>query len=315
MLDLVSVLNEYKGKEIILLGHDNPDCDSIISAVLMSKLLNFKEIPNKIVIPYTLEGEEIIQECTRKSLSYFNNNEDFKNLDKYKGKLKKDDVIFLLDHNKTNHSGNIIGCLDHHPTTDDFYYDFYVNKPSSSTGKLVFDLMVEYNYPITKEIVELVCFSVFVDTCSLKSTKCTDEDKLWIKESIEKLNLDYDKLYEEGLCLTDLSKSIYTISQNGLKKYNYDNINVWSSYIQINNNCDENIINTLIGFINYCLYFEDVELWVFLIVDFARNKTREYRITGDKVEEIIHTGIVSRGTTIMPNIEKNIKGIISYKYI
>lgn len=304
MKNLLEVLKKYSNREIILLGHNNPDCDSIISAFLMSKLLDFKGISNKIIIPTEIDEE------TKNLLSFFKDNKCLNNLNNYKGVINEDDIVLLLDHNKTNYQCNVLGCIDHHPTIDTFEYDFYVNKSSSSTAKLVFHLMEEYNYPINKEIAEMVCFSVFIDTCSLKSTKCPEEDKVWVKDYTEKWDIDYDKLYEKGLILTDLSQNIHNIIKNGYKEYVYEGIKVCSSYIQINNNCNEDDINNFIKFINYSLPFEDIDLWVFLIVDFYKNETREYRISNKKTEIIFHKGIVSRGAHIIPNIQKNIKNIV-----
>ena len=304
MKNLLEVLKKYSNKEIILLGHDNPDCDSIISAFLISKLLDFKGIANKIIIPTEIDEE------TKNLLSFFKDNKCLNNLNNYKGSINEDDVVLLLDHNKTNYQCNVLGCIDHHPTIDTFEYDFYVNKSSSSTAKLVFHLMEEYNYPINKEIAEMVCFSVFIDTCSLKSTKCPEEDKVWVKNYTEEWGIDYDKLYEKGLILTDLSQNIYNIIKNGYKEYMYEGIKVCSSYIQINNNCEEDTINEFIK--NLKRYFEngDMKLWAFLIIDFGRNQTREYRLSYKKLDIRVHDGILSRGANIMPNIQKNIKSLI-----
>lgn len=306
LLDVLEYFSKDK-KEIILLGHDNPDCDSIISAFLMSKLLEYKGILNKIIVPTEIDDE------TRNLLSFFKNNDFFNNLDNYKGIIEGSDVVLLLDHNKTNYQCNIIGCLDHHPTTDLFNYDYYVNKPSSSTAKIVFHLMEKYNYPITKEIIEIVCFSIFIDTCSLKSTKCPEEDKVWVLDCIKKWGLDYETLYNKGLITTNLNTSMCKITQNGIKKYCFKDVNVWSSYIQINNNCDDYLINSFVKFINYSLFFENVKLWVFLVIDFHNDKTIEYRITYNNLDIIVHNGIKSRGTDIIPNIQKNIETIIKNK--
>ena len=44
-------LNNLKGDDITIIGHANPDVDSIVSGILLNKLLNFLKIESTFIIP------------------------------------------------------------------------------------------------------------------------------------------------------------------------------------------------------------------------------------------------------------------------
>ena len=48
-------------------------------------------------------------------------------------------------------------------------------------------------------------------------------------------------------------------------------------------------------------------MWVFIIFECKNNITYEYRVTEKGLEKILSEGILSRGTNIMPKIEKLFK--------
>ena len=50
---------------------------------------------------------------------------------------------------------------------------------------------------------------------------------------------------------------------------------------------------------------EKLKMQVFIIFAIKDNKTYEYCVTKNSVNEIIHEGILSRGKDIMPEIEKS----------
>lgn len=294
----MSMIKFLKGlkQEIVLIGHDNIDCDSAISALLFRRFLEYFDIRSRVVIL-----DENIHDTDIRIMKQF-----AVNLNYFKGTIKNGEPIFLLDHYKTSHGENVVGCIDHHPNQQNISYPIYINKKSSSTGKLIYDLMLNYNYPITKTEIELIVLSIMVDTSSLKSTKCPPEHKTWVKKIIKEYNLDYDKFYSLGLCLSDLKKPLSEIVSEGLKKYTFNNTNITSSYIQINEEID---VVKLTNYIQTELLNKDMPLWIFLIHDFRNDSTKEYRISKTKVEEITYPQITSRGTDVMPYIEKNIDEI------
>ena len=294
-MDLVEVL-KGTNKSIAILGHDTVDCDSAVSILLLSKLLTHLKVPNRAVIL-----DKTISELDLELLK----GEGY-DLNKYKGSLKKNEAVFLVDHYKTSHSTSVVGCIDHHPTSEKVSYSFYQNKSSASTSKLIFDLMVKYNYPVTIKEIKLIILSMMVDTCSLKSTKCPKEHATWVKDTCKKYKIDYNKYYKIGLCLSNLNKPLSIVTTEGLKKYCYSGINVNSSYIQVDSDVDvakyTEHLKTKIK--------DGLSLWVFLVHNLESDKTTEYRITKAGIEVIPYNKVTSRGTDVMPVIEKNIKKIV-----
>jgi inorganic pyrophosphatase/exopolyphosphatase len=296
-MDLIKLLKE-QNKEIILLGHDNIDCDSAISTILMSKWLNSKNIKNKIVI-----CDKEINKETYDIMKTINID-----LNHYKNIVKNDDMVFLVDHYKTIHSDSVIGCIDHHPTIENISYKYYKNEKASSASRMIYKLMLEDNYDFTKDEIYLVLLSIFMDTCSLKSSKFIQADKIVIDELVNKYNISYEELYKLGLCLTDLTMNLADICLNGRKNYIYNGINVSSSYIQADRYLDS--YNAYIENIQSNYLNDEIKLWIFIISNLEDDTQREYRINKDDIKLLEHNKILSRGTDIMPIIEKNINYLV-----
>lgn len=296
-MNLLKLLKE-QNKEIILLGHDNIDCDSAISVMLMNKWLKSKNIKNKIVI-----CDKEIDKETYEIMKAVNID-----LNKYKSSIKSDDIVFLVDHYKTIHSDNVVGCIDHHPTIENINYKYYNNESASSASRIIYQSMLEDNYDFAKDEIYLVLLSIFMDTCSLKSSKFVQTDKIIIDELINEYSINYDELYKLGLCLTDLTMSLNDICLNGKKNYIYSGINVSASYIQVDKYLES--YNDYIKHIQDNYLNDETKLWVFIISNLDNNTQREYRIKKDSIECLEHNKILSRGVDIMPNIEKNINYLV-----
>lgn len=287
------MFNCLKGKEITILGHDNIDVDSCISGILLSKLLTFKNIENKFII-LDKEISKDTYNCLLK-LGY--------DLNDFELEIKSD-YVFLVDHYITVHSNNVVGCIDHHPTIQEFNYDLYLNTKSSSCAKLIYDLMEQEKYPISKEDVLLTVYSIFMDTCSMTSSKLVLSDKNWAISKINEFEFNYSEIENDGFCLTNLNDDIDIVSKNGIKSYIYNNKIVKSSYIQVNE--QSNQVDNILNYLNNIVKNTEIYLWVFLIINFKDNETYEFKIYKDNTLKVIHNGILSRGSDIMPKIEKEI---------
>ena len=92
-------------KKYVILGHKNPDVDSIVSGYLLEKLLKFNGYDVSFVIP-----DDKISEETYKILSKFslNPNEFMRKLD------SSDNNFILVDHSERDVK-RIVGIIDHHP--------------------------------------------------------------------------------------------------------------------------------------------------------------------------------------------------------
>ncbi len=157
---------------INVIGHKNPDTDSVVSAVMMSRYLKEEGKETKPLIlgdanketefVFTQLNEDIPQKITE---------EDF-----------TDSSFFLVDHNDLSQSvatmNKIIGILDHHNLsgmkTDSAMY-FRV-EPLGSTCTLIYKMMKEKNMEVDKKGASLLLAGIISDTLNLTSGTTTSED-------------------------------------------------------------------------------------------------------------------------------------------
>lgn len=280
-------------KSICILGHKNPDVDSIISGYLLSSYMRYKGYCASYVIP-----DEIVDEETLSILSSVGMNIEFAS----RYNTHENDSLILLDHHETEQLGDVLAVIDHHPTDKVFDYPIYINKKASSTTKLIYDLLECDKEYISKRFIELVVTGILVDTCSFRSTKTNKDDIPWVKDMCDKFNLDFTKMCRIGDSLTDLS-NIDKASIHGYKEFSYNNNIVKTSYIQTRE-VSQQVLDSILD--NLCEKVEnsDIAMWMFLHVDLGENTSVEYRIYKDKTEINEYDYVVSRGSTIMPKIEK-----------
>lgn len=283
--------------KITIIGHDNIDVDSFLSGVLLSHLLDFLQIKNEFLILEEIRENEtyqIIEEVFQINLKDFCS--------------KKEDLsrdLFLVDHYKTEHEGKVIACVDHHPTTEMIKYPFYYSRISCSTSYMVYELMQEAGYQINYKEAMMILVSMMIDTVSFKNSKTVQEEVVKAKELAKQYELDYFKIEKYCLCLTPIDNmSINTIVNNGYKYYNYNGQKVKSSYIQIYEMMEKGKVEELIKYIQKRMQIESLQMWVFIIFQCKEEKTYEYQITLDSANIIESDGILSRGSNIMPKIEK-----------
>lgn len=297
---LQKVLKNYE--KVTIIGHDNIDVDAFISGVLLSNLLNFLKIENEFLILEEVKEDEtyhIIKEMFGIDMKkYYSEHED------------ESRNLFLEDHYSTVHAGKVIACLDHHLTEDGIVndYSFYYSRISCSTSYMVYELMIEAGYKISKEEAKMILISMMIDTVSFRSRKTIESEVFKAKELAEQYDLNFEELEKYCLCLTPIDTfSVEQIINNGYKYYNYYGKKVKSSYIQVYGNPEKSKIIDWIYNILGRLKSEKLYMWVFIVFECKNNITYEYRVTEKGVEKILSEGILSRGTNIMPKIEKLFK--------
>ena len=283
-------------EKYIILGHENPDVDSIISGVIYKNYLKRKGCNVEFIIPDSSISKETLDIC----IEYGVNPEIYQKELKY----DKNTKFILLDHHNRKNIGEIAQIIDHHPTKEKPPVEDYTNKASSSTTCI---LVRGYENDYTKYEIELACLAAMVDTASFHSTKSTIVDKIWVQTMCKNLKLNYYKLYKSGLCLTDIT-DLKEASLNGLKKYNYNGYNVESSYIQIQNiKQNQDKITKLITMLSEYTIENELAMFVFLIHDMDSFNTTAYQIDQNGFTHKKYNQYTSRGSTIMPEIETYFK--------
>lgn len=280
-----------------IIGHDNPDVDSISSGLLLEKLFKYLDIDAIFTI-----CEESIEKTIQSVLNKF----DIDISSRLNGRVSEN--LFLVDHHETRHKGHVIGAIDHHATIKKYSYFYYINEASSSTTLHIYNLMIKYNYPITEYEATLIVLGAYTDTCSLSSSKTRESDKVIIKRLIKEFNLDEKKFYKEGLLLRDLeTMHINDIINNGLKVYTFGEHTIKSSYLRVGSISDLDLVSKeLIRNITPHIRSTSITSWILIVVALYDSKTMEIHITNKDVQTFIHDGILSRGKDIMPKIELNL---------
>ncbi|MGL6173967.1 MAG: DHH family phosphoesterase [Cellulosilyticaceae bacterium] len=290
---LVAILKNNEIKEVAILGHDNIDEDSCISALLLRTILNYYNIEGTIKIIADHINDHTLSILTK--LGY--------DMNEYlTEETNSEEYLFLVDHYCTTHPGNIIGCIDHHPTQQLFEYPIYENDRASACCKKIYDYMLEGHIPINKEIIKLVVYGVMIDTFAFKSSRGTQEDKKWVEEMIESYQLDYQEMYKDALSLTDLEQTVEKLALTNLKEYNFYGNKVKSTYIQVEKEPEK--LEQILRYLKEKTQKAKLAMWVFLLVDVSNIKTIEYRITQNEIQKINHEKLTSRAQGIMPEIEK-----------
>lgn len=292
-------LEALEGKRITIIGHDGYDIDSVISSLLLSKLLTFLNISNKVIIMEKLKDYETfikLQETFDINLfNYFDDTED------------ENRNLFLVDHYETYHFGNVVGCIDHHPTSENIRYKYYYFKKSCATAYLVYELMQEFGYRINTVEAKMIIMAMMADTVSFRNSKTVKAEVEVARALADKYNIDFEALEEYCLCLTDISNlTIDEIICNGIKTYDYCGNIVKASYLQLLELPDKEKIKSWKDAIFNRVIQENIALWVFIIYDLNNSDTYYYHINkfGCACEGIAFDKLLSRGSDIMPAIER-----------
>ena len=283
-------------KKYIILGHEQPDVDSIVSGYIYQNYLRRRNIDAEFIIPDKILDEETLEICRRFNLEP----NDFHKPLEYDENTK----FILVDHHNRKNIGKVELIIDHHfdehkPDTNNC-----IIEPSSSTSCLI----VQGNEPFySVHEIELACMAAMVDTASFYSTKAKEWDLDWIKRMVEEKNLDFNKLYEAGLSITDITtpeKAMF----NGLKKYEIYGHNVESSTIQVNGmNNTWKKINETVTLLQNSVPKNDIDYFLFIIHDMDKYETWLYTFDKEGYRRKKYHEYTSRGTTIIPEFESDLK--------
>lgn len=292
-------LEALNREEITIIGHDGYDIDSIISAILLSKLLTFLNISNKVVILQEIKEDETFEKIYETfEINLYNY---------YEEKEVATRNLFLVDHYETNHLGKVVGCIDHHPTEKRVRYEYYYFQKSCATAYLVYKLMQEFNYTINALEAKMIIMAMMADTVSFRNSKTVKAEVEEAKALAKKYSIDFEELEEYCLCLTDISNlTIDEIICNGIKEYCYSGNIVKASYLQLLGLPDKEKIDTWRNAIFDKVIQEKIALWIFIIYDLTNCNTYYYHINkyGNIREGIDFGKLLSRGKDIMPKIEQ-----------
>ena len=283
-------------EKYIILGHKNIDIDSIVSGILLEKLIKNKYKKNcEFVIneDISLEDRKI---CEKFSID----------VDKYIRELNDlDNKIVLVDHSYRDFKDKeIVGIIDHHPKLFNNSVKDNINVNSSSTSCLIVRGNEKY---FSKDEIILAILGAYIDTASFHSTKGLESDKKWCYKMMEKYNLDEKLFYNTGLILTDIS-NLYNAAFNGMKEYKKNNLVVKSSYVQITDvSNNKNNINTMLEYVRDYFSKSNLDGYIFIVLDMDNFSSTAYNFTKDNEFISYYSKYTSRGTVIVPELFDKLK--------
>lgn len=153
-------------EEVIVIGHKNPDTDTVISSVVLSGIMGWKpgragEINKEtefVLNRFGLSAPELIVNATGRK-------------------------IFLVDHNEAtqivdgHEEAEIVGILDHHKVQFSSSRPLYIHiEPLGSTASLIAKLYME-KIRLNPAWAGALLGAIMSDTVIFKSPTTTDEDK------------------------------------------------------------------------------------------------------------------------------------------
>ena len=261
---LDSIISKCKGKEVYVLGHKNPDADSIISSYILSNVL--KRLGANAQFAVLSESYEYCKSDIKLITDYVKVKPVI--LDDVDNKL-----FVLVDHNNLEglSSENVLGAIDHHIITGEVYDTLEIEY--ASTCLLIYDLFKD-KYEFDDKEKELIALSVLADTDYLCSSRFTTEDK----KLFDELNFKSD--------ITELQKKYFLVNDMslGIK----DNLKVNYKEYDKSSKIYRSLIYTYTDdykeyFDKYVEYLEDKDNWLLIWCDFEEKNTYVY-FKGEKYD-------------------------------
>ncbi len=259
---------------VYVFGHQNPDTDTITSAIVMS---NFeRELGNTDTIACRLGN---INKETQYVLDYLKIDEPI-----FIEDIDDSSDVILVDHNNPAESiknldkCNILKVIDHHRVILNTTYPlFYRAEVLGSTQTVLYKLYKEYDIKINETIATLMIAGIVSDTLLLKSPTTTEEDIKIIEKLSEIARIDYRKFGLEMLKKgTDLSGlSIEKLLYSDAKKINFKEVKA------ITNQINTTEINEVMQMkdelekgIDQIIKDEKIDLYLLLITDIINGNSQ-----------------------------------------
>jgi len=262
---LDSIIEKCKGKDVYVLGHKNPDADSIISSYILSNVL--KGLGANAQFAVLSESYDYCKSDIKLITDYVSVKPVV--IDDIENKL-----FVLVDHNNLEglSSEQVLGAIDHHIMTGEVYDTVEIEY--ASTCLLIYDLFKD-KYVFSDDEKELIALSVLADTDYLCSSRFTDEDK----KLFDELNFKLD--------VVDLQKKYFLVNDMNLSIE--DNLLVNYKEYEKSTKVKRSLIYTYTdeykeNFNKYAKYLRDKNNWLLIWCDFEGKNTYVY--FNDEIYEV-----------------------------
>jgi len=189
-------MKNFKDKSIYVVGHINPDTDSVCSALAYAHFLRER---HKHHVLAARAGE--LNSETKFVLRKWNEKVPIK-LKNASGKN-----LIILDHNeieqavKNIREANILEIIDHHRIGDveTIHPIPFENEPRGATSAIIADRYSWYHIPLSRKMAGLILSALISDTLMLKSPTTTPKDRVLARKLAKIAGVDIHKYGMEML--------------------------------------------------------------------------------------------------------------------
>lgn len=295
--------------KILVMGHKNPDTDSICSAIAYANL--------KKELGFEVEAVRLgtISKETQFILDYLK-----MDAPKLINSVSKGDKIILVDHNELAQSvdnrdeATILEIVDHHKidlkTSDPINLRFETVGCSSTIISKIYE---EKNVTISKEMATIMLSAIMSDTLIFKSPTCTEEDVLQGKKLAKIAELDYE-VYGKELLIAGTSlddKTAYEIVNIDCKPFEFGNQK--AAVAQVNTVDIPAVLarkSELEVVMKDLMTKDGLDFVALMITDIMTNSTELY-VVGDKTLTIKTFGMAQGAETVfLENVVSRKKQIV-----
>ncbi|MBP6408095.1 MAG: manganese-dependent inorganic pyrophosphatase [Fusobacteriaceae bacterium] len=295
--------------KILVMGHKNPDTDSICSAISYANL--------KKELGFEVEAVRLgtISKETQFILDYLN-----MDAPRLIESVNSGDQIILVDHNEAGQSvdgrdnATILEIIDHHKidlkTSDPINLRFETVGCSSTIISKIYE---EKGVAITKEMATVMLSAIMSDTLIFKSPTCTEEDVKQGKKLAEISGLDYE-VYGKDLLIAGTSlddKTAYEIVNIDCKPFEFGTQK--AAVAQVNTVEISAVLarkEELETVMKELMAKDGLDFVTLMITDIITNSTELY-VVGDKTLTIKTFGMSEGAETVfLPNVVSRKKQIV-----
>ena len=295
--------------KILVMGHKNPDTDSICSAIAYANL--------KKELGFEVEAVRLgtISKETQFILDYLN-----MDAPRLIESVNSGDQIILVDHNEAGQSvdgrdnATILEIIDHHKidlkTSDPINLRFETVGCSSTIISKIYE---EKGVAITKDMATVMLSAIMSDTLIFKSPTCTEEDVKQGKKLAEISGLDYE-VYGKDLLIAGTSlddKTAYEIVNIDCKPFEFGTQK--AAVAQVNTVEISAVLarkEELETVMKELMAKDGLDFVTLMITDIITNSTELY-VVGDKTLTIKTFGMSEGAETVfLPNVVSRKKQIV-----
>lgn len=305
--------------KIIVVGHKNPDTDSIVSAIASAEF--FAKAFGQEAIPFRA-GE--INNETKFVLEAFEVEKP-----ELIGEIQEGERVALVDHNESSQVfegldyGKVDFILDHHQISVKTEKPiFFRAEPIGSTSSVIAKMFLEKNLEISEKIAKILLAGILSDTLKLTSPTTTEEDKRLVGVLNAIALLDVEKFVAE---MFKAKSSLEGISTEAIISLDYKNFEMGTKQVGIGTweTTNPESVNEKKAEIMEALIAkkagEKLDYIFFMVVDILKQNCQLYivgseeKVLAEKVfggnvenEELFLAGVVSRKKQIAPKLTEEL---------